>query len=162
MGHRHAVPKGEKEKSSKEGPIKCFCGCSELNYEQIESYSIMNVNQLLKDTAGLKLFKAFLKIGHERVKPTTLLNIECYELCDKLLQNTEFKDSLVEELVELCPTFEWEERVNEVLQCNNAETEFPALLKELKIECINSIECDQNYYRFRQELSAKINKRHST
>lgn len=153
------MPKGGQEKNKRE-PVKCFCGCSELSHEQIESYSIMNVDQLLKDTAGNKLFKAFLKIGHERVKPAALLNVECYELCDRLLQNTDYKHSLVEQLVELCPSFEWEEKVVEIAQSNQVDEEFPELLKELKLQCINAIECDLNYLRFRRELSAKIDERH--
>lgn len=140
--------------------LKCFCGCTELTIDQIESFALMNVSRLLKNTLGNRLFKTFLKIGHQNDKSGAQIAVECYELCDKMLAHPGHYRSYLDELIEVSPDYLWEERLVETLEQTNSDVKFPALLKELKNECLSTIECHRDYDRFREELLRKIGKPH--
>lgn len=139
--------------------LRCFCGCSELTIEQIETFAMMNVNGLVNNSIGNNLLKTFLKIGHRTDKSNALLLLECYELCDKMLSNIESHRDHLDDLLELCPSFVWEQRLNDATDDEDQPNErVKEVLGELKKECLNSIECDNDFQRFRLELLRKIGK----
>lgn len=139
--------------------LRCFCGCTELTHDQIENITMMSVLRLLKSSLGNQLFKTFLKIGHRSDKSSALIAVECFELCEKMLKEPGHFRYYLDELIEVCPSFVWEERLTETLEQSNADVKFPELLRELKSECLSAIECDRDYDRFREELNRKIDKR---
>lgn len=69
----------------------------------------------------------------------------------------------IDALIELCPSFLWEERVNDAIDSDKHvrdKRSLTQLLHELKKECVRSIECHNDFDRFRQELLRKIGKSH--
>lgn len=139
--------------------MRCFCGCSALTYEQIENFVMMNVSALIVHPKGSTLFQNFLRVGHRTDKSEALTHIECHELCRKYLQNLHLvhDESTVDQLLSLCPSFTWEQRVTNAFQTGH-EHKIIEMLTNLQQECVNSIECHNDYDRFRRELLRKIGK----
>lgn len=143
--------------------LHCFCGCTELNFEQIEQYSMMSVSAMITHPVAMPLFRNFLRIGHRTDKSNALLSLECYEICDKIMNNvpSSNNDNDIDALIELCPSFYWEEKLNDAIESDKKihdKHHLMQLLRELKRECVLSIESHNDYDRFRQELLRKIGK----
>lgn len=141
--------------------LRCFCGCSQLTYEQIEAYAMMNVTGIIHNAEANKLLKTFLQIGHRSDKSNALLLLECYELCERILADLdEYRDHL-DDLLELCPSFLWEQKINDACDADPPDRVHRLLdeiLTALKKECVGNIECDHDFTRFRRELLRKIGK----
>lgn len=139
--------------------LRCFCGCTTLTVEQIEHFCMMNIAALIQHPTGSTLFRTFLKIGHRTDKSEVMIMIECYETCQKYLQNLHLvrNQGNVDQLMDLCPSFTWEQRIENISQSGD-EHEIIQTLKSLQQECVNSIECHNDYDRFRRELLRKIGK----
>lgn len=142
--------------------LRCFCGCSQLDFEQVEEFSMMSASALVTHLVAKPLFRNFLRIGHRTDKSNALLSLECYELCDKIINNASADNAEdVDALIELCPSYDWEERVNDAIESDkkiNDKRNLRQLLHELKRECVRSIECHNDFDRFRKELLRKIGK----
>lgn len=138
--------------------LRCFCGCSQLTYEQIETLTMMNVHGLIDNQLGNKLLKTFLKIGHRSDKSNALLLLECCEICDRTLSDLSSYEDYIDDIFEVCPSFIWEHRINAACEDDNIECELKEVLEALKKECISNIECDNDFSRFRRELLRKIGK----
>lgn len=143
--------------------LTCFCGCTPLHKEQIEQFTMMNVNALIAHPIGRPLLRNFFRIGQTIDKSAALIAFECFEICDKILTNQQYNRNDIDELVERLPSFAWEERINAAVQ--NDIRYFGGQMKnlyneltELKTECVRNIECHNDYDRFRRELLRKINK----
>lgn len=139
--------------------LRCFCGCTALTHEQIEHFVMMNVSTLIQHSTGKTLFQNFLRIGHRHDKSEAMIHLECYEMCDKFLQNPRLCDDqdVIDDLLGLCPTFTWEQRITDALENNSLRNDrIRHVLNDLKRECVNSIECHNDYDRFRRELLRKI------
>lgn len=119
---------------------------------------MMNVTRLLRNPLGNKLLKTFLKIDHQRDKSGAQIAIECFILCDQMLAERGHYRTRLDELIEVCPDYEWEERLQDTLEQTNADVKFPELLEELMNECISTVECHRDYERFRKELLRKLGK----
>lgn len=141
--------------------LRCFCGCSQLTYEQIESYAMMNVNGIIHNAEANKLLKTFLQIGHRSDKSNALLLLECYELCERILSDLDSHRDHLDDLLELCPSFLWEQKINDACDADTSDDVHRLLdeiLMALKKECVGNIECDHDFTRFRRELLRKIGK----
>lgn len=146
--------------------LRCFCGCTQLTYEQIESYAMMNVRGIIHNAEANQLLKTFLQIGHRSDKSNALLLLECYELCEKIVNNLDSYRDHLDDLLELCPSFLWEQKINDA--CDTIDTaadddekqrqQLAEILVALKKECAGNIECDLDFTRFRRELLRKIGK----
>lgn len=139
--------------------LRCFCGCTPLTYEQIEHVALMSVRSLIIHPTGIRLFENFLRIGHQTDKSEAMAYLECYEMCEKFLKNLNLihTSELVDDLYALCPSFSWEERLASSVETNDIQSVRQCLI-DLKRECVHSIECHNDYDRFRQELLRKIGK----
>lgn len=139
--------------------MRCFCGCSALTHDEIEHFVMMTVSTLITHPTGSTLFRNFLRIGHRTDKSEALLLLECHELCRKFVQNLQLirNESTVDQLLSLCPSFTWERRITEAFQSGH-DHKISEVLKNLQQECVNSIECHNDYDRFRRELLCKIGK----
>lgn len=139
--------------------MRCFCGCTSLTHEQIEHVALMNVDTLVVHPTGRKLFENFLRIGHQTDKSEAMAYLECHEMCDKFLRNLHLIHSseLVDDLFSLCPSFAWEQRLANSIRSNDIQSVRRGLI-DLKRECVHSIECHNDYDRFRRELLRKIGK----
>lgn len=142
--------------------LRCFCGCSQLDFEQIEEFSMMSASAMVTHPVAKPLFRNFLLIGHRTDKSNALLSLECYELCDKIINNAfANKAEEIDALMDLCPSYDWEERVNDAVDSDmrmHDNRNLLQLLHELKRECVQSIACHNDYDRFRKELLRKIEK----
>lgn len=139
--------------------LRCFCGCTTLTHDQIEHFAMMNVSALVVHPTGGNLFRNFLRVGHRTDKSEALVFFECHELCEKYLQNLHLihDQSNVEQLLNICPSFTWEERIIDALRGAD-ENKIIQMLKDLQQECLSTIECHNDYDRFRRELLRKIGK----
>lgn len=157
---RHTDPSPENRRV-----LRCFCGCSQLDFEQIEQFCTMSASAIVIHPVANRLFRNFLHIGHRTDKSNALLSLECHELCDKIINNTTSNngDDDIDTLIELCPSFEWEEKVNDAIASdkrtrNTHKRNLTQLLLELKRECVHNIACHNDFDRFRKELLRKIGK----
>lgn len=119
----------------------------------------MNVIDLLQNTKASGLFKTFLKIGHKTTRSGALVNVECYELCEKLqLNETSRTEEAYDELKELCPSYKWEERLDEAIQSDSDgnSTALKEYFTKLMFEARCQIEVHPDYERFRKELARKL------
>lgn len=139
--------------------MRCFCGCSALTHDQIEHFVMMNVSTLITHPNGSTLFRNFLGIGHRRDKSEALILFECHELCRKFAQNSQLvrDQNTVDQLLSLCPSFTWEQRITNAFE-SGLEHKILETINSLQQECVNSIECHNDYDRFRRELLRKIGK----
>lgn len=143
--------------------LRCFCGCSQLTFEQIESYAMMNVKGIVQNDDGKKLLKTFLKIGHRSDKSNALLLLECYEWCDRILDDLDRHRDYLDDLLECCPTFIWEQKINDACEAatpQEVNRQLEEVLVALKKECLCNIECEHDFTRFQRELLRKIGKWH--
>lgn len=141
--------------------LRCFCGCSQLTFEQIESIAMMNVTGIIQNAEANKLLKTFLQIGHRSDKSNALLLVECYELCERVLGDCDSYRDHLDDLFELCPSFLWEQKINDACDAatpDHIHHQLEEVLRALKKECVNNIECDHDFTRFRRELLRKIGK----
>lgn len=140
--------------------LRCFCGCSELTFEQIEMYAMMNVNGIMHNEDSKKLLKTFLKIGHRSDKSNALILVECVEYCERIQSNLDAHQDHLDDLMEVCPTFLWEQKINDACEAKPDEVnqQLNEVLNALKKECLSNIECDHDFSRFRRELLRKIGK----
>lgn len=141
--------------------MRCFCGCTELTYEEIEHITMMSIQSLIHNSTGNTLFKNFLRIGHRIDKSEAMEHLEFYEMCDAFLQNRQLIRDLnfIDDFLSLCPYFHWEERINNVIENNDVDQtdqQLQLILNDFKRECIHSIECHNDYDRFRREMLRKI------
>lgn len=134
--------------------LRCFCGCSELTFEEIERLSMMKVDGIINSNVGKRLLKSFLAVGHRNDKSNVSILLDCFDSCERVLSNISSYDDLLDDLAEVCPSYKWEQRITEATTNPARQT---ALL-ELKKECLASIECDVDFHRFRRELLRKIGK----
>lgn len=139
--------------------MRCFCGCSTLTHEQIEHIALMNVSTLVVHPNARKLFENFLRIGHRTDKSEAMALLECHELCDRFLQNLHLihDSESIDDLLSLCPSFALEEKLLSSIQSADLPSVRRCLI-DLKRECINNIECHNDYDRFHRELLRKIDK----
>lgn len=141
--------------------LRCFCGCSQLTYEQIESYAMMNVKGVVHNEESKKLLKTFLQIGHRSDKSNALILLECYEFCERILTDLDSHQEHLDDLFEVCPTFLWEQKINDACEADTPDEvnrQLEEVLKALKKECLGNIESDHDFTRFRRELLRKIGK----
>lgn len=119
----------------------------------------MNVNDLVQNNKATKLFKTFLTLGHRTDRSDALINLECYELCEKLQTNALNRtDDAYDELRELCPSERWEERLDEAIESegNGDATALDTYFSDLMFEAKRQIELHRDYKRFQKELIRKL------
>lgn len=142
--------------------MRCFCGCTALTHDQIEHFAMMNVSALIVHPTGSNLFRNFLRVGHRTDESEALTLFECHKMCGNILENLHLvhDQSTVELLLNRCPSFVWEERLKTTFQ-GHQECDIIQTLKDLQQECVHSIECHNDYDRFRRELLRKIGRTQS-
>lgn len=147
--------------------LRCFCGCSQLNFEQIEQFCMMSLSGVITHPLAKSLFRTFLRIDHRTDKSNALLSLECFELCDKIITSNTISSMTInvddiDALMELCPSFDWEEKINDAIESDKQQVcdkcNLTKILQELKQECVRNIECHNDFDRFRRELLRKIGK----
>lgn len=142
--------------------LKCFCGCSELTIDQIENYALMNVSGIVNNPTTNQLFKTFLRLGQQSVKSRAMERLECFECCNRILDlSPEQRTNLIDDLIDVCPSYAWEEKINRAFDADDkakSVNHLNRILDELKIECLNEIESHNDFDRFRRELLRKIGK----
>lgn len=122
---------------------------------------MMNVKGIINNEESKKLLKTFLQIGHRSDKSNALILLECYECCDRILADLDSHQQHLDDLLEVCPTFLWEQKINDACEAETPELvnqRLEQVLGALKKECMCNIESDHDFTRFRRELLRKIGK----
>lgn len=160
--HSHGRPRHEEDRSPRDVRVlRCFCNCSELTLEQIENVAMMSVSELVNNPLGNRLFNAFLGIGHRHDQSEAMRTLECYELCNTISEDITQYREYIDELFTVCPSYEWECRVMDIIEEKKWEEVFvqlPSILDELRLECAQKIQSHVDFDRFRRALLRKIGK----
>jgi hypothetical protein len=138
--------------------IKCFCGVCESLFkrEHVEQalkaneYEILNYSDL---RAILKKFIEFRQAG-SHIKAPIMEIIECYELCESLLNGNDDLEERRADLDDLCFTEDWEDRLSAAID-DGATDDF---YRELMLECTRRLGEEPEYQMFKDELKRKLKK----
>lgn len=102
------------------------------------------------------MFRSFLDLGHTNHQSGAKRRLLCYEQCERLIDQTYPPcDDDVLDLQELCPSYRWEQRLDEALDQRErtALVEFcTALQHQAKLD----IEQHTDFQRFRTALRDKL------
>lgn len=162
--------KGERQQTRGDGndehdqnfrSLRCFCGCTSFTHEQIEEFSTMRVRTLINHETGSTLFRNFLHVEYHPDKSEVMEILECYDICDKICKKPHLihDPDVTDELLNLCPSFTWERKINETLRTKSNKHEVVRTLNELKDECVDSVQSHNDYDRFRRKLLEKLKRR---
>lgn len=140
--------------------LRCFCGCTQLQYDQVSSYLMMDAKGIVSNEESKKLLKTFLKIGHLSDKSNAMILLECTEFCDKILADLDSHQDYMDDLLSIC-TYHWEQKIEKACDAaseNEVNRQLKEVLESLKEDCLRNIEADHDFERFRNELRRKIGK----
>lgn len=121
--------------------------------EQFRAYALMGIGEILRDHNAGKLLKRFLRKGHISDKSNAEILLKCYIECERILDNAHVCSKQMEKLIELCPTFHWENKLMEITN-QGMETKRKTI-SNLKNECIRNLECELDIERFYEYLLRK-------
>lgn len=115
------------------------------------------VESILKNEESKKLLREFLQKGHKHDKSAALVRLECYELADRISSDLERNQKYLDDLIEVCETVSWEEKINSARQADSLD-ELKEVLSSLKVDCVREMECNHDFTRFRRNLVEKYKK----
>lgn len=134
---------------------------AQLSNWEIESHALKRVESILRNEESKQLLREFLQKGHRNDKSEALIRLECYELCDRILSDLERNQKYLDDLIEMCETVSWEEKINSARQAatpNEVNRQLEEVLSALKKDCVHEMECNNDFNRFRRDLVAKYRK----
>lgn len=147
----------EKESSQPEHPsihaMEIFINKKLNKLEQITLMEVVN------DIIFRKLFNEFFE--KDRINQYPVVNIlKRYTLCEKIIRYPElFNNNIfVENLIDLCPSFEWEQRIINLSLKRTKDLNFFHTIEKLKWETITEIICHDNYRYFLKAIKEKSRK----
>lgn len=149
-------PKRKRAKS----PQKDICASvshPKLTNGEIESHAMKRVESILKNEESKKLLREFLQKGHKHDKSAALVRLECYELADRISSDLERNQKYLDDLIEVCETVAWEEKINRARKADSLD-ELKDVLSALKVDCVREMECNHDFTRFRRNLVEKYRK----
>lgn len=140
--------------------LRCFCNCSELSYDDVRVISQLNVPQLLAHPQGLRLFKAFLRVGTTTVRPVCLRHVEHAELCSTVITaiangSSSIEATHIDDLFENCASLDWEQRL-EAAVASEMLDELAEYCAEARLWTVACIADDAKWTEFKQELRRKL------
>lgn len=103
------------------------------------------------------LLQAYIMKRHPIAQPTIHFNLKCYDLCVLVLKlpKSDIKNETVEDLLQHCPTFAWEERIKEIYNGGEPVDHFDTVLSDLKNLCSFDIIHDYEFRNFTGDLRDK-------
>lgn len=128
---------------------------------EIETHAMKRVESILRDEKSKQLLKQFLQKGHTNDKSSAMIRLECYELCDRILSDLDGKEMFLDDLIEMCDTVAWENRIQNARTADTADEvnwRLEEVLNALKKECVNQMESDHDFTRFRLDLVKQYKK----
>lgn len=136
--------------------LRCFCNCSALTYDEVYTISRLSVAQLLSHTQALRLFKAFLSLATNTVRPIVFGHLEHAELCVRVMRTESATSSDdIDELFERCPSLDWERRL-EAATAAGSSAELAEYCEQLHSWLLRCIAADQKWSDFQLELRRKL------
>lgn len=114
---------------------------------------MMGASDLFNRPLGNHLFRAFLKIGQTNDESYAMAMLNCYELCDKIIHNIEQYRDYMDDLIELCPSYLWEEKLQNAIE---SKILLQSVLNDLKLECVQTIKTHHDFDRFQRGLLQKF------
>lgn len=149
-------PKRKRTKSPQK-EINASVSRSKLTNGGIESHAMKRVESILKNEESKKLLREFLQKGHKNDKSAALVRLECYELADRISYDLERNQKYLDDLIEVCETILWEEKINRAREADSLD-ELKEVLSALKVDCVREMECNHDFTRFRRNLIEKYRK----
>lgn len=115
-----------------------------------------NEYEILSDLELRSILKKFIefKQGGSHIKPPIMEIIECYELCESLMNGDEDLEERRADLDDLCFTEDWEDRLSSAIDDGATDDYF----RELMIECTRRLGEEPEYQMFKDELKRKLAK----
>lgn len=97
---------------------------------------------------NLKKFIDFRRAGSNIPSPISQV-VECYELSDAIVKGSESLEDRRDDMLDMCFTEAWEDRIPAEDDDDEAIREF---LRELMADCIRRLRDDSEYKKFKQEF----------
>lgn len=130
---------------------------------QIKRIDSLVAQAILVDNIACRLFKKFLKYDNYSKRSDLVQYLDCYLLCDSLLYTGQFRinENRIQNLILLSPTTEWEEKIEKAIHhdykynCVLSMSTTRSVIRDLKRDCLEEIECHEHYYEFTRAVASK-------
>lgn len=127
---------------------------------QLKRLNNLVAQAILVDRVGCKLFKKFLYYDSYTKKSNLVRVVDCYLLCDEMLSMKNLmtdeyrlcylsvlsRDKVFERKIERAVNHDYK------YKCNYAMSKTKEVIRELKKECLEEIECHEDYSKFNSEI----------
>lgn len=125
---------------------------------KIEKLNDISLMKIIDDPPLLLLFKKYISRGHT-IKSESMILLERFLLCEKVLKNTYLIDNshTIENLLELCTTYEEEEKVRSLMHPINEKIKRLYEVEKLKWNTLIELICHDDYKRFLTSVKKKSN-----
>lgn len=123
---------------------------------KIEKLSDISLMQIISDPPLLILFKKFIQ-RHHTVKTESMILLERFLLCEKILKNTFLINNshTIESLLEKSVTYEEEEKLRYLMQPINDKINRLYEVEKLKWNTLIELICHDDYKRFLTSVKKK-------
>lgn len=112
--------------------------------------------EIINDTIYRKLFTKFL-YENQPNQGESMNTLKRFILCQRILRNTNIFDveEIFEKLIELCPTFLWEQKIKNLSHKGEKDLNFIYVMENLKWESLIELICHNDYKRFLTAIKQK-------
>jgi hypothetical protein len=123
---------------------------------KIETLNDISLMEVITDAPLLLLFKKFIQGGHT-VKQESMILLERFFLCEKILKNTFLLNNshTIENLIEMCTTYTEEEKVRDMLSPVNERINRLYEMEKYKWNTLIELICHDDYKRFLTAVKKK-------
>lgn len=121
--------------------------------KQMEHVTLM---EIINDTILRKLFISFIEYFHAHESECLQL-LKRFMICQKIIANRDAFDDkeTYEKLIELCPSFVWEQKLKQLKYSNKRDISFVHIMENLKWGTIIEIICHHQYKFFLSNIRQK-------
>lgn len=137
-----------------------FCTkCAVDNFldNQMEKLSDITLHEIIYDPIFRNLFARFIQYQFFPYDTESVSILKRFILCEKILKKPDIIDNPViyETLIELSPTFTWEERIRKLSDQAERNLNFLHMMENLKWETLVELICHHDYERFLRAIDEK-------
>lgn len=124
--------------------------------KHIQQALLANGCEILEDPDLREILKKFIQFRQagSHLKPPIQEAIECFELCESILNGTEDMEERRADLDDFCYTEDWEEKLSASIDDGTTDDFFQDLMRESSIR----IEDCPEFPMFKKELKLKLGK----
>jgi len=134
--------------------LKCVCSCTTFTKSDLETMMFANMDAFINNPTSVKFYR---NVCDPDPNSDGQRYLHIYELCREILYNDlKVSDEKREELLELCPSYLWEQKLEAALE--EPDTELEPFLNAFMTECKFRIENSKEYQRYKEVLRDKCKK----